>query len=79
MRARSGRHCVEAQVGQVHFGRSGAWLKLKCRLEQELSSADSPAVEGSAGIGALLLGYYEKGKLRYAGAPELDLHKRRMG
>jgi bifunctional non-homologous end joining protein LigD len=49
-------------------GRSGAWLKLKCRLEQELviGGFTLPS-KGGSGIGALLLGYYEKGKLRYAG------------
>jgi bifunctional non-homologous end joining protein LigD len=49
-------------------GRSGAWLKLKCRLEQEfvIGGFTLPS-KGTAGIGALLLGYYEKGKLRYAG------------
>jgi bifunctional non-homologous end joining protein LigD len=49
-------------------GRSGAWLKLKCRLEQELviGGFTLPA-KGTAGIGALLLGYYEDGKLCYAG------------
>jgi bifunctional non-homologous end joining protein LigD len=49
-------------------GRSGAWLKLKCRLEQEfvIGGFTLPA-KGTAGIGALLLGYYEDGKLRYAG------------
>jgi len=49
-------------------GRSGAWLKLKCRLEQEfvIGGYTLPS-KGGSGIGALLLGYYEKGKLRYAG------------
>jgi len=49
-------------------GRSGAWLKLKCRLEQEfvIGGFTLPS-KGSSGIGALLLGYYEKGKLHYAG------------
>jgi bifunctional non-homologous end joining protein LigD len=49
-------------------GRSGAWLKLKCRLEQEfvIGGFTLPA-KGTSGIGALLLGYYEDGKLRYAG------------
>jgi bifunctional non-homologous end joining protein LigD len=49
-------------------GRSSAWLKLKCRLEQEfvIGGFTLPS-KGGAGIGALLLGYYEKGKLRYAG------------
>ena len=49
-------------------GRSGTWLKLKCRLEQEfvIGGFTLPA-KGTAGIGALLLGYYEDGKLCYAG------------
>jgi bifunctional non-homologous end joining protein LigD len=49
-------------------GRSGAWLKLKCRLEQEfvIGGFTLPS-KGGSGIGALLLGYYEKGKLHYAG------------
>ncbi len=49
-------------------GRSGAWLKLKCRLEQEfvIGGFTLPS-KGGSGIGALLLGYYEKGKLLYAG------------
>jgi len=49
-------------------GRSGAWLKLKCRLEQEfvVGGFTLPS-KGGSGIGALLLGYYEKGKLIYAG------------
>jgi bifunctional non-homologous end joining protein LigD len=49
-------------------GRSGAWLKLKCRLEQEfvIGGFTLPS-KGGSGIGALLLGYYEKGKLCYAG------------
>jgi bifunctional non-homologous end joining protein LigD len=49
-------------------GRSSAWLKLKCRLEQEfvIGGFTLPS-KGGSGIGALLLGYYEKGKLRYAG------------
>ena len=49
-------------------GRSGGWLKLKCRLEQELVIGGfTPPSKGGVGIGALLLGYYDKGKLRYAG------------
>lgn len=49
-------------------GRSGTWLKLKCRLEQEfvIGGFTLPA-KGRAGIGALLLGYYEDGNLLYAG------------
>jgi bifunctional non-homologous end joining protein LigD len=49
-------------------GRSDAWLKIKCVQEQELVIGGfTPPSKGGAGIGALLLGYYEDGKLRYAG------------
>ena len=49
-------------------GRSGAWLKLKSHREQEfvIGGFTLPS-KGTAGIGALLLGYYEDGELRYAG------------
>jgi bifunctional non-homologous end joining protein LigD len=49
-------------------GRGGTWLKLKCRKEQEfvIGGFTLPS-KGDSGIGALLLGYYEAGKLRYAG------------
>lgn len=48
--------------------RNGAWLKLKCVLEQELviGGFTIPS-NGSNGVGALLLGYYDHGKLHYAG------------
>lgn len=49
-------------------GRSSTWLKTKCRLEQELVIGGfTLPTNGSHGIGALLLGYYENGELRYAG------------
>ena len=49
-------------------GRSDAWRKIKCVQEQELviGGFTLPS-KGGAGIGALLLGYYEGGKLHYAG------------
>jgi bifunctional non-homologous end joining protein LigD len=49
-------------------GRGSAWLKLKCREEQEfvIGGFTVPS-KGTSGVGALLLGYYEDGKLRYAG------------
>ena len=49
-------------------GRGGAWLKLKCLHEQEfvIGGFTSPS-NGIHGIGALLLGYYDGGKLMYAG------------
>ena len=49
-------------------GRSNAWLKIKCIQEQEfVIGGFTPPAKGGRGIGALLLGYYESGKLRYAG------------
>jgi bifunctional non-homologous end joining protein LigD len=49
-------------------GRSRDWLKLKCHLEQELVIGGFTAPKGSrTEFGALLVGYYEDGDLRYAG------------
>jgi DNA ligase D-like protein (predicted ligase) len=51
----------------VH-GRSRHWLKLKCAHEQELVIGGFTAPQGSrTDFGALLVGYYEGGGLRYAG------------
>ncbi|MGZ4202009.1 MAG: non-homologous end-joining DNA ligase [Thermoleophilaceae bacterium] len=49
-------------------GRSRDWLKLKCVWEQELvvGGYTDPA-GGRTDFGALLVGYYEDGSLRYAG------------
>ena len=49
-------------------GRSNDWLKFKCVSEQEfvvLGWTDPRG--GRAGLGALLVGYYEDGDLRFAG------------
>ncbi len=49
-------------------GRSRDWLKLKCSAEQELVIGGFTPPRGSrTELGALLLGYYEDGSLRYAG------------
>ncbi|MCH5378080.1 MAG: ATP-dependent DNA ligase, partial [Planctomycetes bacterium] len=49
-------------------GRSRDWLKFKCTAGQELVIGGFTAPQGSRkGFGALLLGYYEDGRLRYAG------------
>jgi DNA ligase D-like protein (predicted ligase) len=49
-------------------GRSRQWLKLKCSAEQELVVGGYTDPAGSrTDFGALLVGYYEKGRLRYAG------------
>jgi bifunctional non-homologous end joining protein LigD len=49
--------------------RSGAWLKIKNTLRQELVIGGWIPGEGrrAARIGALLMGYHEDGKFRYAG------------
>jgi DNA ligase D-like protein (predicted ligase) len=48
--------------------RSGDWLKLKCAREQELVIGGFTPPKGSRQrFGALLVGYYEGGELRYAG------------
>jgi DNA ligase D-like protein (predicted ligase) len=49
-------------------GRSGDWLKLKCVLEQEFVIGGYTDPAGSrTEFGALLVGYYEGDRLRYAG------------
>jgi bifunctional non-homologous end joining protein LigD len=51
----------------VH-GRSRDWLKFKCAAEQELVIGGYTAPKGSRTVlGALLVGYYERKRLRYAG------------
>jgi bifunctional non-homologous end joining protein LigD len=49
-------------------GRSKFWLKLKCVWEQEFVIGGYTDPQGSReDFGALLVGYYEQGSLRYAG------------
>jgi bifunctional non-homologous end joining protein LigD len=49
-------------------GRSRDWLKFKCSAEQELVIGGYTAPRGSrSGLGALLLGHFDAGRLRYAG------------
>ena len=49
-------------------GRSRDWLKFKCAAEQELVIGGYTAPKGSRTVlGALLVGYYERKRLRYAG------------
>ncbi len=49
-------------------GRSRDWLKFKCSAEQELVVGGWTAPRGSrTDLGALLLGYYDGDRLRYAG------------
>jgi len=57
--------------GAYSGSRSSDWIKCKCLHEQELViggfTLPSAGHTGMHGIGALLLGYYEKEKLIYAG------------
>jgi bifunctional non-homologous end joining protein LigD len=49
-------------------GRSTSWLKVKCGAQQEFVIGGFTAPRGSrSAMGALLLGVYEGGRLRYAG------------
>ncbi len=51
-----------------HVGRSKMWLKTKCQKRQEfvIGGFTVPST-GALGVGALLLGYYDDGKLAYSG------------
>lgn len=56
-----------ADAPYVH-GRSRDWLKMKCDAEQELVVGGFTAPRGSrTDLGALLIGVYDAGRLRYAG------------
>jgi bifunctional non-homologous end joining protein LigD len=56
-------------------GRSRDWLKLKCLAEQELVVGGWTEPRGKReGLGALLLGYFENGALRYAGKVGTGFH-----
>jgi bifunctional non-homologous end joining protein LigD len=49
-------------------GRGKGWLKTKCLLRQEFVIAGYTDPEGArTHVGALLVGYYDKGKLQYGG------------
>jgi bifunctional non-homologous end joining protein LigD len=51
-----------------HSGRVGDWLKIKCATSQELVVIGyEPSDKRGRLIRSLLLGYYDKGGLRYAG------------
>jgi bifunctional non-homologous end joining protein LigD len=57
----------DATTAYVH-SRSRSWLKFKCGKSQELVIGGFTAPKGSRkGFGALLVGYYDGGDLRYAG------------
>lgn len=59
---------VKQADAPYRHGRSTKWLKFKCVNRQELVVVGYTDPQGSrTGFGALLLGYYEDGDLRYAG------------
>lgn len=65
-----GAEGVVSKLGSSSYisGRSTTWLKAKCTREQEFVIAGfTLPSNGSSGVGALLLGYFEDGLLRYAG------------
>lgn len=53
----------------IEGGRGGEWIKVKVRREQEFIVLGYTAGEGARAstFGALVLGYYEDGEVRYAG------------
>lgn len=57
----------DAEAAYAH-GRSRKWLKFKCAQGQELVIGGFTEPKGAReGFGALLVGYYDEGRLRYAG------------
>ena len=51
-----------------HSGRGRDWIKTKCSDRQELVVAGVvPSTADAHAVGALVLGFYDKGKLHYAG------------
>ena len=67
---RSGWEGLIAKRAEAPYvaGRSKDWLKLKCVWEQEFVIGGYTDPKGSrTDFGALLVGYYEQGSLRYAG------------
>ncbi len=60
--------------------RTGAWLKIKCHLRQELVIGGYSEPAGTrVGFGALLMGYYEDGKLMYAGRTGTGFDDKTLG
>jgi bifunctional non-homologous end joining protein LigD len=67
---RKGWEGIKAKDGESVYmsGRSADWLKFKCVNEQEFVIGGYTDPKGSrAGFGALLVGFYELGRLRFAG------------
>jgi bifunctional non-homologous end joining protein LigD len=60
---------VSKRADSVYLsGRSASWVKVKCGLRQEfVIGGFTLPTKGGDGLGALLLGYHQDGKLLYAG------------
>jgi bifunctional non-homologous end joining protein LigD len=59
---------VKNATAPYRGGRNTLWLKVKCVHRQELVIGGFTEPEGArAGVGALLVGYYDDGVLKYAG------------
>ncbi|HET8721487.1 MAG TPA: DNA ligase D [Nitrospira sp.] len=59
---------VKRMDAPYRSGRGRSWLKVKCQQRQEFVIGGFTDPAGSRqGFGALLVGYYEDGRLRYAG------------
>ena len=73
---------VIAKRADSHYltdARSKDWLKIKLTKEQEMVIGGYTEPQGSrTGFGALLLGYYEKGKLMYAGKVGTGFNEKRI-
>jgi DNA ligase D-like protein (predicted ligase) len=67
--ARGAEGIIAKRASSAYTGtRSGDWLKLKCVNEQEFVIGGFTTPKGERdGFGALLVGYYDGGTLRYAG------------
>src|SRR6266446_7695536 len=68
------RRGLEGIIGKLHNSvyepgrRSGAWIKLKCVNEQEFAIGGyTPPAGARKHFGALLVGYYDKDRLLFAG------------
>jgi bifunctional non-homologous end joining protein LigD len=67
---RMGREGIVSKMAHAPYrsGRGGEWVKSKCAMSQELVVAGfAPSTVLPGAIGSLVLGYYEKGRLCYAG------------
>ena len=67
--ARGAEGIIAKRADSRYIGtRSTDWLKIKCVLQQEFVIGGFTAPQGTREhLGALLVGYYEDGRLRYAG------------